>query len=330
MKKITSFVVAVVLCMALLCACNGDSVETTTQKAALSATSVTVKMGSVSQISVLNYAGDVKWSSSEEAIATVSPEGKITPLAIGSAAITAKLENNETMTCVVDVQPGVSMIQAIKVTSLYSDASDITVDYASGSTVRLKAICAPEVNEPIMWSSSDKLLASVDASGVVTVCGNGIVEIKATALNGVEGVCKVRIKNVPAGVAPVVMPDTDDEIPVIENDEDEVSSKFKSTVPVTSPSAKTSVIVSDKNVYLEVGESFTLTYAVGNTKTENVEWVSSDKTVAIVKGGRIVAIGQGRAVISAVTDDGAVASCSVAVGRDEIKKMKKEVAESKK
>ncbi|MBQ8002867.1 MAG: Ig-like domain-containing protein, partial [Clostridia bacterium] len=285
MKKTIAAIIIAVLSVAMLCACGEKEVKTNTQQAMLSATSVTVKMGSWSEVNVQNYAGEVKWSSSDTSIAAVTAEGRINPVSIGSAAITAKLDNGESMTCVVDVQPGVSVIEKITVTSLYSDVSDITVDYQKDKTVALKASCYPDVNENIVWSSSDELLAMVDQSGNVTIYGNGIVEIKATAMNGISGVCKVRTKNVPAGVAPVVMPDTEDEIPVIEDKEEEISAKFKSTVPVSSPSAKTSVIVSDKNVYLKVGESFTLTYAVGNTDAEDVEWVSSDKTVAIVKSG---------------------------------------------
>lgn len=316
-----------------LSGCAGPSTETQVQKAALSATALTVKLGESAQLSVLNYTGQVRWSSSSSAIATVTQDGVVSAVAIGSVAITATLAEGETMTCVVDIQPGVSMVESIKVTSIFSDTSDITVNYESGSTVSLRATCTPAVDEKLTWSSSDELLATVDANGVVTVWGNGIAEIKATALNGVEGTCKVRIKNVPATVKPKSVPVTDTEIPVIETDGENsgtVSGKFTSPVPVTSPSAKTSVIVSDKNVYLNVGEDYTLTYAVGNTTSGDVNWMSSDKTVAIVKNGRIVAVGEGRVVISAVTGDGAVASCSVAVGEKEIKKMKKEVSDAKK
>ncbi|MBR5536050.1 MAG: Ig-like domain-containing protein [Clostridia bacterium] len=330
MKRFIAIVLCGVLFLLTLTACGGDNTPAVIQQASLSATSLNVKMGGSGQLSVLNYAGDVTWSSSDTNIAKVSSMGIIEPVSIGSVAVTATLEEGERMTCVVDVQPGASSIQAIAVTSFYSDANDITVNYETGDSVKLKAICAPDVIEKLAWSSSDELIASVDSNGVVTVWGNGIVEITAMAMNGVKGSCKVRVKNVPAGVKPRVIPKVDNvEIPVIENDEG-VQNKFKSPVPVTSPSAKTSVIVSDKNVYLEVGESFTLTYAVGNTKADDVTWMSSDKAVAIVTGGRIVAVGCGRAVISAVTGDGAVASCDVAVGKDEIKLMKNEVSEAKK
>lgn len=333
MKKYIALMVCFMMVLCVLSGCTDAPIELEEQKATLSATSMNVKMGQSAQLNVLNYAGDIRWSSSAPSIATVTATGVVEAVAIGSVAITATLSDGRTMTCVVDVKPGESSIQSLRVTSIYSDSNDITVDYNNGGTVRLKAVCTPNVNERLTWSTSDEMLASVDANGVVTVWGNGIAEIKATAMNGVEGSCKVRIKNVPADVKPKVVPKTDTEIPVIVDDGQDdgvVSSKFTSSVPVSSPSARTSVIISDKNVYLKVGESFTLKYAVGNTKEDDVTWMSSNKAVAIVKNGRIVAVGDGRAVISAVTGDGAVASCQVAVGEKEIKSMKKEVSETKK
>lgn len=333
MKRYIALALLVIVALCTLTACGDTTAVKEVQKAALSATSMNVRMGESAQLEVLNYTDAVSWSSSAASIATVSGAGVIEAVSIGSVAITATLADGSSMTCVVDVQPGTSDIQSIRVTSMFSDTNDITVDYNSGGAVSLRAICTPDVVEKLTWSSSDEMLATVDSNGIVNVWGNGIVEIKATALNGVEGTCKVRIKNVPASVKPKSVPKSGNEIPVIGNNEENsaaVSGKFTSAVPVTSPSAKTSVIVSDKNVYLKVGESFTLTYAVGNTDAGDITWMSSDKAVAIVKDGRIVAVGDGRAVISAVTGDGAVASCSVAVGDKEIKAMKKEVSDTKK
>lgn len=323
-KKILSILIAIVVIFAVSACGRGSESEILP---VLSQTTMDLNLGERGSLSVLNYAGDVKWESSDISIAAISKTGEITPVSIGSAAMTAELENGDTMTCVVQVSPGESKVESIMVTSYYTESSDITVDYRDGNSIALKAECSPlDPLESLKWSSSDELLAGVDQNGVVTFYGNGVVEIKAAALNGVEGKCIVRIKNVPANVQPEVTVDQT-EVPVIETDGAE--GRFTSPVPVTSPTAKSSIIVSDRNVYLEVAESFTLTYAVGNSTNKDVEWVSSDKAVAIVKNGRIVAVGQGRAVISAVTHDGAVASCSVAVGKEEIALMKKEVAESK-
>lgn len=333
MKKFIILILCLVMAICALTGCTAGSVETQVEKATLSATSLTIQLGESAKLDVLNYAGEVRWSSSSTAIATVTQEGVVNAVAIGSVAITANLAEGDSMTCVVDIKPGYSLVESIKVTSIFSDSSDITINYESGSTVSLRATCTPATDEKLTWSSSDELLATVDANGVVTAWGNGIAEIKATALNGIEGSCKVRIKNVPATVKPKVVPKTNTEIPVITQSEaggSDPEGKFTSPVPVTSPSAKTSVIVSDKNVYLNVGENYTLTYAVGNTDAGTVNWMSSDKTVAIVKNGRIVAVGEGRATISTVTEDGAVANCAVAAGEKEIKKMKKEVSDAKK
>ena len=333
MKKYIAVLLCIIVALGVFAACGTEVEEQPMQQATLSATSMSVKMGESTQLNVLNYAGEIRWSSSDTTIALVTNTGVVEAVSIGSVAVTATLSDGSSMTCVVDVKPGESIIQSIKVTSIFSDSSDITVDYTNGSTVNLKAICTPAVNETLTWSSSYEMLATVDANGVVTVWGNGIAEIRATAYNGVEGTCKVRIKNVPANLKPKKVPQTTADIPVINDDKGSAgggSGKFTSPVPITSPSAKTSVIVSDKHVYLNVGESFTLTYAVGNTDAGDISWMSSDKAVAIVKDGRIVAVGEGRAVISAVTGDGAVASCNVAVGEKEIKLMKKEVSDLKK
>ncbi len=329
MKKYIGILLTIAAFVFSLTGCGGDE-EDFSEQAQLSHTALSIQMGETAELSVLNYAGDVKWSSNEEAICVVSEQGVVEAISIGSSAITATLDDGDLKTCIVSVQPGSSQIQSMKLTSLYSDANDITVNYTDSNSVLLKAVCVPDVPEKLVWSSSDERIAQVDANGNVTVYGNGIVTIKAMALNGVEATCTVRVKNAPANlVAPVVDAAVDEvEIPVIDTGKTE--GKFTSRVPVSSPSAKTSVIVSDKNVYLNVAESFKLTYAVGNTTMDDVTWSSSDKTVAIVDGGRIVGIGEGRCTISAVTGDGAVASCEVAVGEAEIKKMKKEVSDSKK
>lgn len=325
MKKTILKAVSLFLVCVMLAACSRG--QTSENVPALSTTVMDLQLGKTGQISVTNYTGVVEWKSSDDSIATVSATGVITTIAIGSVAITAELENGDTMTCVLDVEPGTSKVEEIKVSGIYSDMSDITVDYNTSPTVSLQAECMPlSPMEELAWSSSDESIATVEQTGLVTVRSNGIVEIRATALNGVSGSCIIRVKNVPANLQ-IPTPTTEqEEIPVID---DGTTSRFTSPVPVTSPSAKSSIIISDRNVFLEVGESFTLTYSVGNLSDTTVEWSSSDKAVAIVKDGRIVAIGQGRAVVSAITKDGAVASCSVAVGKDEISKLKSEVAESK-
>ncbi len=319
MKKVIR-VLVVLLCFVLLTACGGgDDIESV---ALLSATRLDVKMGETSALEVMNYTGDIKWASSNTSIVTVSETGEIKPVSIGSAAVVATLEDGDVMNCVVEVIPGESKVEKITVTSYYSNATDITVDYDDETYVRLKADCAPvDPIESLAWSSSDDSIAQVSGDGVVSVYGNGTVHITATALNGVSGSCKLRVKDVPEGVT---APNTSgDSIPVIEISEGQ--STLTAAVPVASSTATSGVIVNEARVYLKVGECKKLEYVVANTSNTTIKWMSTDKSIAVVQDGYIVGVGNGIATISAVTHDGAVASCRVAVGKKSIAELKKEI-----
>ncbi|MGM9551124.1 MAG: Ig domain-containing protein [Clostridia bacterium] len=319
MKNRVTKIAGIFLSLLMLSSCGGKEGEERAVPV-LSESNVKIELGGTSELDVLNYQGDITWSSSDEKIVTVSDEGVITPVAIGTAAVTAYIENSENMSCVVDVVAGTSNVQSIRVTSYYSDADDVTLNYNDSPTVLLKADCFPDViGERLTWTSSDNSIAQVNQSGVVTGYDNGTVQITATALNGVSGTCMVRLKNVPAS-AKNEMPDSDMQAPRVDSSH---SGVVKSSVPVASPNAQSTVIISDKMVYLEIGEGLLLTCAVGNAPANTtVQWLSSDKSIAVVKDGRVVAVDNGQCVISAVTSDGAVASCSVAVGKDAIKELK--------
>ncbi|HEX6039382.1 Ig-like domain-containing protein [Longimicrobium sp.] len=78
-----------------------------------------------------------------------------------------------------------------------------------GSTVQLAAVVLSEdgveLADSVTWSSVSPAVAGVDATGLVTALGNGEVEVRATAPNGVYGSCVVTVYPVVATV--VVTPD---------------------------------------------------------------------------------------------------------------------------
>ncbi len=324
MKKSIFALVGVVMAGFLLTACGEKQLEVA-PLAVLSDSMITVELGKTHELTVENYTGETRWASSDERVVTVSETGVVTPVSIGTAAVTAYIENEENMSCAVEVTAGTSNVQSISVTSYYSDVSDVTLDYNSAPTIHLKATCVPDdPSERLTWSSSDERIAQVSQSGAVTGYDNGRVEITVTALNGVSGTCTVRLKNVPE-TAKQNMPEIEMEAPRIESSH---TGNVTSAVPVSAPNAQSTIIISDSNIYLNIGEGFKLTAAVGNAPGNNtISWLSSDKAVAIVKNGRVVAVGEGRCVISAVTSDGAVASATVAVGKDAIKALKAENSE---
>ena len=75
----------------------------TTMNASLSATSLTIKKGNSSKLTVKNASGKkVKWTSSKPGVATVNSSGKVTAKAVGTATITA-IAGSQKLTCKVTV-----------------------------------------------------------------------------------------------------------------------------------------------------------------------------------------------------------------------------------
>ncbi len=340
MKKNLFKIICVVLALVLLSACGEEDVKVSEEVVMLSVTELNMKLGETKTLEVLDFDGKVTWSSSNPSVAKVSDKGEVSAVAMGSVAITADLDNGMSKICKVNIQQGESKIESIKVGFHTNMNSDFTHNVsASGNTARLKAECVPENHgEVLAWTSSDEAIATVSNDGVVTLHKNGNVTINATAVNGISGSCIVRIKgasNANTGSEQTLTPpesgdtnavstveESDGKVPEVDSKE---TSRFTAPIPSSDPTAKSRIIISDSKAYLQVGESLKLTYDVTNIEDKKVSWTSSDKAVAIVtENGRIVAVGEGRCVVSAVTADGAVASCNAAVGDSAIKELKEE------
>ena len=77
----------------------------------------------------------------------------------------------------------------------------------------------------------------------------------------------------------------------------------------------TNIELSKKNITLEVGSSEVLvaTLSPDESKTETVEWSSSDEKIASVKDGKVTANAPGKVTIIATTEGGLTANCEVTV-----------------
>ena len=126
----------------------------------------------------------VTWRSSNEKVATVDSNGKVTPIGNGEATITAEA-NGYTATCTVKVTTAVSGITLDK-TELLMKVGD--------SPVTLVAKVTPDdaTDKTVTWSSSNVKVATVDANGKVTAVGNGEATITATA-GGKTATCKLSV-----------------------------------------------------------------------------------------------------------------------------------------
>lgn len=156
-------------------------------------TSVELTVGSSFALTV-SGADKVAFSSSDEAVATVSANGTVQAVSTGSAVITASAADT-TATCRVAVtaavdQPDNPVTPDTPVTPSTPTGKDLVLQSIYGSrgqfSLNVGETAPLEVDgtdATVTWSSSDSQIATVDASGVVTAVSSG----KATITASVEG-----------------------------------------------------------------------------------------------------------------------------------------------
>ena len=151
-----------------------------------------------------------------------------------------------------------------------------------GSTEQLKATVAPEnaTDKSVSWSTSEKTVADVDSSGLVTAASAGKATITVTTTDGSRSAtCEVTV--------------------------------------TAATVAATGVTLNASRVSVPVGGTAALTAAVSpDTATDaSVGWTSSDDTVATVdSSGLVTGVSVGTVSITVKTADGGfTAACAVTV-----------------
>ena len=132
----------------------------------------------------------VEWSSSDETVAVVDENGVVTAVAVGEAIITATTTDgsNLSASCKVIVIPTLAV-------SIELDQTEASVE--EKSEFQLTATILPEhtTNKEVAWSSSDKWVATVDNTGLVTMYSAGEVIITATTTDGsnLSATCRINV-----------------------------------------------------------------------------------------------------------------------------------------
>lgn len=138
----------------------------------------------------------VTWTSSDNSVATVDENGKVTAVAEGTAAITVKTADGEATDAVdVNVKNAVIAVEKVKI-----EGADIVI---LNSKISLSLIVEPENAEigEINWSSANEEVATVDNKGTVTGKAEGIVEI-IVSVDGKEAYKDITVID-PSSVKPV-------------------------------------------------------------------------------------------------------------------------------
>ena len=119
----------------------------------------------------------ITWKSSDEKVATVDKDGKVTAVANGTATITAtSADGKHSATAAITVK-----IAPEKLT-LTAENKTLT---KVGETLQITAKIEPDnAYDKLIWKSSDERVATVDVDGKVTAAGNGKAIITATTEDG--------------------------------------------------------------------------------------------------------------------------------------------------
>lgn len=130
----------------------------------------------------------VKWTTSNNKIATVSSSGVVTGKAGGIAVITctARDGSGASASCTVTVTP-------INPTGLKLSKTALNVKV--GKTTSFKATVLPKKTDfrTVTFVSSDPAIAAVDAKGKIKALAPGTVTITATTSNGLSASCTVTV-----------------------------------------------------------------------------------------------------------------------------------------
>ena len=160
--------------------------------ASLDKTELTINKGAAAQLNLSvtpeNFTDIVDWKSTDTNIVTVSDNGVVKAVGVGTATVKVTVGDVSTSCKVTVLQP---------VTGINLNKSSLTMD-ALGTFQMTASVYPDSANDKrITWSSSDPTIASVDENGLVTALKKGTATITAAAMDGsgVKSTCKVTVSN---------------------------------------------------------------------------------------------------------------------------------------
>ena len=156
---------------------TGGKTGTPVQALTLSQRNADLTVGSTVKLTASGGESIVSFSSSNEAVATVSADGTVKAVGEGSAVVTAKA-GDLTASCSVAVK-GTEQTDVPATNTLFLQSSggltgQFSIDPGETASVEVVGLSAP-----VTWSSSNSQIATVDASGIVTGVSSGSAIITA-------------------------------------------------------------------------------------------------------------------------------------------------------
>lgn len=286
----------------------------------------------------------IVWSSDNEAVATVSQQGKITAISKGSAVITVKSTDGSgiTASCSVNV---VKLVSGIVL-------SETEMTLNEGQSAQLTAIVSSDANnKTLAWSSSNEDVATVSKDGNVTAVSKGVavITVKATDGSNVSASCTVNVIKIVSGItlseseltlnegestqlSATITPELANNKTLLWSSSNEAVAVVSETGKVTAISKGSAIItakatdgsnvsascvinvvkliasisLSKTKIDMEVGQRTSITAQINpiNVSNPTLRWYSENDNVATVEDGVITAVGVGHTYIVVESTDG--------------------------
>jgi uncharacterized protein YjdB len=220
----------------------------------------------------------VTWKSSNEQIATVDEDGKITPKKSGTVKITATATDGS------NKKSTVSVVIGKQVTRITPQNDEVKVAYRKSVQLAVNFKPMAASNKNVTWASSSPDIVSVSKKGVVKAKnyagGDGYVTITATAADGSGASCEFKVYVTNPSNKLVIKKAGEEPSAVAGIDLDTADGKIKLDTDIT-----------DKNLNMLEGQSVT--------------WKTSNKSIATVdENGEVTGLQIGKVTITATAGDG--------------------------
>ena len=314
----------------------------------LSRTEISVKKGTVFwlQATVLPETSDNKnvvWSSSDKSLATVTQDGMVTTLKVGTVTISCVSEDTGVVAyCIVEITEPVT---GLTLNSYYEEIVAGTKFVIIPTVLPLDA-----ENKAVTFLSSDPEVATVDENGIVTGIRGGTCEIIVTTVeSSLKATCTIKVKEFVTsieiiGATQYLNIDTDLQLSVevlseTATNKDVIWSSSNQNIATVDQTGKvtgvsegnvvitalaldgsgvsdsvvirvikpvTSIKLSESKITIYVGQTYNISATITppDASIQRLVWTSDDESVAkVYSDGDVVGVSPGRIQVHATSTD---------------------------
>lgn len=222
----------------------------------------------------------ITYATSDETVAVVTEDGKVVAAGNGQATITitcGTIAVECRVVCTIESEAEETTVPTYSTDDFKLNRSDFTLNNYGDTWTLYKGEIPADL---ITWISDDEKVVTIK-DGVVTAVGSGMATVTAE-YGGVKLECIVRC-----------------------------ASTVKAPAE-TEPLAEAAHKISDTDVTIKVGETFSLTLKDNEGKKVEASWISANNSICSVSNGTVTGLTKGQTTVS-VTVDGVTYSCIVRV-----------------